>query len=323
MSWPPLVSHLQGIVWSWHPSGGTSSLYPAAVLVPTWGEPSWVQKTPPHSLPCHKQCRQGAALGQEGARCWLQLILSSSHLLLPVTQAFTLIAFVRLWMQLSPWLSWGHLHSSGASIQGGPGLVCVPKGEMPWVVCDSCGLQGRGHCDISLCHYPGSRGGSLGHKHHKNVQPFARVRWVLCSLSAVRISATGHCTDLGDWLGLGLRLSFILANGSKKAGKCAKDGFDLIFQSTFPREEESSALCQPPGHLDNSSAVLGVPSKRVIRAGCKNSSSQQAGVGSTAGGNGSWVLPLPLLPISPFFFSFLTSMLQHHPSKHLPKWRLH
>lgn len=69
------------------------------------------------------------------------------------------------------------------------------------------GLQGRGHRDIRLCHYPGSRGDSLGPKHHKTVQPLAGVRWVLCSLSqprgwwqglVVRAVALASCTGLGD-----------------------------------------------------------------------------------------------------------------------------
>lgn len=80
----------------------------------------------------------------------------------------------------------------------------------PGVVSQSvsaCGFQGREHCDIGLCHNSGSRGGSLGPKHHKTVQPLARVRWELCSLSqpwgcwqgvVVRAVALASCTGLGD-----------------------------------------------------------------------------------------------------------------------------
>lgn len=117
-------------------------------------------------------------------------------------------------MELSPWVSWGHLQSGegpsrlalgwfvchkgrcrgwcvtlhppsaagtlARAVWGGVPACCPGVGT----VSASCGLQGRAHHDISLCHSPpGSRGGSLGPKHLKTGQPLAGVRWVLCSLS--------------------------------------------------------------------------------------------------------------------------------------------
>lgn len=108
-------------------------------------------------------------------------------------------------MELSPWVSWGHLQSGQGPSRLALGWFVCHKGRCHgWCVtlhppsaagtlarrghsqCQpaACGLQGRAHHDISLCHSPpGSRGGSLGPKHLKTGQPLAGVRWVLCSLS--------------------------------------------------------------------------------------------------------------------------------------------
>lgn len=76
-----------------------------------------------------------------------------------------------------------------------------------------------------------------------------------------------------------LSLSFILAIGSKNTGKCEKDGFSFIFQSTFPREEgEGGGLRSLPAFRtfgQQLSLQCWVSPPRDIRAGYRDSSNQQ------------------------------------------------
>lgn len=126
---------------------------------------------------------------------------------------------------------------------------------------------------------------------------------------------------------MGLSLSFTLATESKSTGKCEKDGFDFIFQSTFslPGRRRALLSASPPDVWTTArTAVLGVPSKRPIRAGCRDSSRQHSAGRSGQHCRAEWLLGPSFDPFTnlPLFCSFLTSVLQRHPSKHLLKWRL-
>lgn len=139
-----------GIVWCWHqqfvPSCCAGAIVGTALL--SAGDPSSLP-----SLPQTVQVRSSP-----WARRGLLLapaLLNSSHLLMAVTQAFTLIAFVRLLEGAEPLGVLGSPLKQGlqaVSIQAGSWLVCVPKRDMPWVVCDPASSQG--------CWHPGQ--GSLG-----------------------------------------------------------------------------------------------------------------------------------------------------------------
>lgn len=64
--------------------------------------------------------------------------------------------------------------------------------------------------------------------------------------------------------------SLILAIGRKNTGKCAKGGFDFILfsKARFPGRRRALLSASPQDIWTTApTAVLGVPSKRVIRAG--------------------------------------------------------
>lgn len=204
----------------------------------------------------------------------------------------------------------------------------------------SCGLQGRGHRDVSLCHHPpGSRGGSLGSKHHKTGQPLARVSWVLCSLSqpweswqgsVVRAVALVSCTGLGD----------------KEHGEGC--GWDSAFLSRWPLKVKvqgnvkrmdlilffkARLLCQGGGGLCSLPALQTFGQQLALRCWVsppREPSELAAGTAAgSAGRSGQhcraeWLLGPSFAPFTnlPLFCSFLTSVLQRHPSKHLLKRRL-
>lgn len=193
----------------------------------------------------------------------------------------------------------------------------------------------RGHRDIRLCHYPGSRGGSLGPKHHKApcwgevgaLQPLPALGWWQGLVVRAVALATVLVWETRSVVRTGLGLNLILATGSKNAGKYDKDGFCFIFQSTFPREEEGGGggLCSLPalrtfGHQLTLQCWVSPPresSKLAAGTAAISSSGQHC--------RGEGLLAPSFAPFTnlPFSRSFLTSRLQHPSSKHLIRWRLH